>query len=177
MKWKQELSKFGLTEESVSHGLRNKFKDYYKIQEAIDELENQLNDNSTSEEEIEEIQDDLRELNDALELSDLKLVKAIEVYDKNKERYAEMSKHLGKGRPRKNPLPTPKPQPQTQTQTQVAQSGTQTQTQVPQNIPITPTEEVPNEEKKKKSGIGWIIGAVVIGALTLGAVNAFKNGD
>jgi hypothetical protein len=176
MKWKQTLSKFGLTEETVSHGLRSKFKDYYKIQDAINELENQLNDNSTSEDEIQEIQVDLQELNDALELSDLKLVKAIEVYDKNKDRYAEMSKHLGKGRPRKNPLPNPTPQPQAQTQKAESGTQTQTQTQTPQNIPLTPTEEVPNEEKKKSS-VGWLIGAAIIGILTLGAVNAFKNAD
>lgn len=182
MKWEKTLSNCGLTEETISIGLKTKIKEHRKIEEALDDIKDRLNDDDTDVDEVDELEEDLRELEDALEMSDNKLVRAIELYDKNKDRYAELSKNLGKGRPRKNPTPTPQPT-QTQTNVQEAQPNVQqTQTQAQpnvqsQNIPITPTEEVPNEEKKG-SGWLWKVGvAIVVGVLTLGAYNTYKNND
>jgi chromosome segregation ATPase len=178
MNWEEKLSELGLTQETISHGLKTKIKDHEKIGVAIEELQERLEDESTDEEEIEEIEQDLEDLTEAHELSNEKLIRAIEVYDKNKDKYAEMSKHLGRGRPRKNPLPQPNPQPNPQPQAQPqAQVQTQTQTQVPQNIPLTPTEEVV-DDKKGKVHWGWKLGlALVVGVLTLGAYNTYKNND
>jgi len=179
MKWEKTLSNCGLTEETISIGLKTKIKEHRKMEEAVEDIKERLNDDETEDDEIDELEQDLSELEEALEMSDNKLVRAVELYDKNKEKYAELSKNLGKGRPRKNatptqqPNPTPTPQAQTQpnvqTQQQVAQPNVQ-------NIPITPTEEVKDE--KKGSGWLWKLGvAVVVGVLTLGAYNTYKNND
>jgi hypothetical protein len=162
MKWKQALANFGLTEETISIGLRNKIKDHYSIQEGIDELRATIANPSINDD-VDELQDDLNDLLEAIEVSDDKLVRAIEVFDKNKDKYAEMAKKLGKGRPRKDGTP---PQPR---QPQVAQP----QPQVAQPQVAQPKVE----EEKKKSSFGWIAFAVVAGVLTLGAVNVFRNNN
>ena len=162
MKWKQALADYNLTEETISLGLKKKIKEYREIEVGVNELKNAINDESTPDDELEELESDLADLQDSLEEYDIKLVRAIEVYDKNKDKYAELSKHLGKGRPKKNPTPqsvvsqntTPKPQPTTQCN-QPNADGT---------------------EKKKKS-FGFIALAVAIGIISLGAVSMFKNND
>jgi len=177
MKWEKTLSNCGLTEQTISIGLKSKIKEHRKMEEAVEDIKERLNDDETEDDEIDELEQDLNELEDALEMSDNKLVRAIELYDKNKERYAELSKNLGKGRPRKNATPNqqPTPTPQaTQTQPSVQQAQPNVQTQVP----ITPTEEIPNKEEKEGSGWLWKLGvAVVVGVLTLGAYNTYKNND
>jgi hypothetical protein len=164
MKWKQTLSQFGLTEETISHGLRTKIKDYYSIQEGIDELKESIA-NPTINDDVEELQDDLQDLIEALETSDGKLVRAIEVFDKNKDKYAEMQKHLGKGRPRKDGNP-----PQVK---QVVQSVATPQVATPQ-VQQVETPQVEGGEKKKMS-LGWMAFALFAGIVTLGAVNVMKN--
>ena len=99
MKWKQALANFGLTEETISIGLRNKIKDHYSIQEGIDELRATIANPSINDD-VDELQDDLNDLLEAIEVSDDKLVRAIEVFDKNKDKYAEMAKKLGKDKRR-----------------------------------------------------------------------------
>lgn len=148
MKWKQTLANFGLTEETISIGLRNKIKDHYSIQEGIDELKQSIANPSINDD-VEELQEDLNDLIDALEVSDEKLVRAIEVFDKNKEKYAEMSKNLGKGRPRKDGTP---PQPR---QPQVAQPQAQPQPQPQVAQPQVQQQSKTEEEKRKAVLDGW----------------------
>jgi len=162
MKWKQTLDGFGLTEETVSQGIRNKIKDYYTIVDGIDELEKSI-ENPTLNDDVEELQNDLEELQEALEEQEKVLDKAIRMFDKNKEHYANLSKNLvGRGRPKKDA--------QQQTQPNVAQTTTQTKAQPNvQNV----AGNVTQEEKPKKTNIGlWIVG-IVIGGLI--GVNILKN--
>jgi len=104
------MEELGLTEQTVSHGLRTKIKDYYTLLDGIEEVKDSLS-NPDINDDVDELESDLEELEKAVEDSDRMLVKAVEVFDKNKDKYAEMSKNLGKGRPRKNPIPTPAPTP------------------------------------------------------------------
>jgi len=173
MKWKQKLEECGLNEETISVGLKNKIKDYYTIIDGIEETKESIA-NPTLNDDVEELKGELADLEDALLDSDNKLVRAIEVFDKNKERYAEMSKHLGNGRPRKDGTPNAPRQAQPQVQ---PKAQTQGQTK-PNDVPLTPTEEVPNgEEKKVKKPFGWmgVAALVVIGAFI--GVNLLKNKD
>lgn len=101
MKWKQQMQDFGLTEETVSIGLRNKIKDYYALVEGIEGLKESI-ENPSINDDVDDLQSDLESLEEAVENADRQLVKALEVYDRNKEKYAELSKNLGKGRPKKN---------------------------------------------------------------------------
>jgi SMC interacting uncharacterized protein involved in chromosome segregation len=162
MKWKETLDGFGLTEETVSQGIRNKIKDYYTIVDGIEELEKSI-ENPTLNDDVDELKNDLEELQEALEEQDKVLVKAVTMFDKNKEHYANLSKNLvGRGRPKKDA--------QQQTQPNVAQTTTQTKAQPNvQNV----AGNVTQEEKPKKTNIAlWIVG-IVIGGLI--GVNILKN--
>jgi hypothetical protein len=168
MKWKKALADYNLTEETISHGLKKKIKEYREIEAGVNELKNAINDESTPDDELEELQNDLSELEESLGVADNNLVRAVEIFDKNKDRYAEMSKHLGKGRPRKNPLPntdtnTAKPNP------------TPTATPTPNPTPNNDGQSV--SEPKKKSSFGFVALAVAIGIISLGAVSMLKNRD
>lgn len=167
MKWKQTLDGFGLTEETVSQGVRNKIKDYYTIVDGIADLEKSI-ENPTLNDDVEELQNDLQDLKEALEEQDKVLVKAITLFDKNKEHYAKLSQNLtGRGRPKKdaqqkNDAQTQKPN--------VAQPNTQPNAQPNvQNV----AGNVTDGEKPKKTNIAlWIVG-IVIGGLI--GVNILKN--
>ena len=160
MKWKQTLDGFGLTEESVSQGIRNKIKDYYTIVDGIDELEKSI-ENPTLNDDVDELQTDLEELQEALEEQEKVLVKAITMFDKNKEHYANLSKNLvGRGRPKKDGQ---------QQQPNVAQTTTQTKAQPNvQNVAGNVTEG----EKPKKTNIAlWIVGIVIGGLIGVNILN------
>jgi len=166
MKWKNELENCGLTEETISHGLRNKIKDYYSMVEGINELKDSI-ENPTINDDVEELQTELEELQDDLMTFDNNLVRAIQIYDKNKERYAQLSKNIGKGRPRKDGQPAQvkqtqiaepnvitKPTPQVQVQTQTQTASTQIDTK--------------QTEEKKKTNWWLFAGAVVLAGVTFG---------
>lgn len=163
MKWKKTMEECGLTEETVSVGLKKKIKDYYQIQNGVNQIKQSLTDESLSESEIEELQSDLQELTEGLSEADEQLSKAVLIYDKNKDKYKEMSKHLtGRGRPKKNDS--------TQSQGNLEPSPTPNPTPTP-----TPTPE--STEPKKKGKFGFFALAVAIGIISLGAVSMFKNRD
>jgi uncharacterized protein with von Willebrand factor type A (vWA) domain len=168
MKWKQKLNEVGLTQETISHGLKNKIKDYYSILEGIDEAKQTIA-NPTINDDVEAIKEDLADLEEVLQDADTKLVKAIELYDKNKEKYAELSKHLSKGRPRKDGKPSEKQVATTTSTEPQVQKATQPQV-------VTPTQEVKDEPKKKSSGWGLFVGVLAIVTLGAGAM-LFKNRD
>jgi DNA-binding transcriptional regulator GbsR (MarR family) len=161
MKWKQTLDGFGLTEESVSQGIRNKIKDYYTIVDGIEELEKSI-ENPTLNDDVDELKTDLEELQEALEEQEKVLDKAIRMFDKNKEHYANLSKNLvGRGRPKKDA--------QQQTQPNVAQTTTQTKAQPNvQNV----AGNVTQGEKPKKTNIAlWVVGIVIGGLIGVNILN------
>jgi len=162
MKWKQTLDGFGLTEETVSQGIRNKIKDYYTIVDGIEELEKSI-ENPTLNDDVDEMESTLEDLRNALEEQEKVLDRAIKMFDKNKDHYANLSKNLvGRGRPKKDA--------QQQTQPNVAQTTTQTKAQPNvQNV----AGNVTQEQKPKKTNIAlWVVG-IVIGGLI--GVNILKN--
>jgi septal ring factor EnvC (AmiA/AmiB activator) len=166
MKWKQKLAECNLTEETISAGLRSKIKDYYTIVEGIEEVEQSIKNPSINDD-VDDLQDELEDLQTAMENADKQLIRAIEIYDKNKEKYAELSKNLGKGRPRKNPIvEAPKV---------VAQSVAA----APQQEVVKPIVEVAQgtvvEKEEKKSSWKWLLAIAVVGGLTLGVVNLSKR--
>jgi hypothetical protein len=167
MKWKQKLAECGLNEQNISHGLKKKIGNYYVLQEGYDELNNIINDPNSNENEIDEAREDLQDVSDSLERADLELVKSIELYNKNKDLYAELGKNLKKGRPRKNPI---EPQAQNQTPTPTPQPNP-TPLEQPNN------NQVDSQEPKKKSSFGWIAFGLLAGVVTLGAVNLLKDRD
>lgn len=161
MKWKQKLAECNLTEETISAGLRSKIKDFYTLVEGIEEVEQSIQNPSLNDD-VEELQEELEDLETAMENADKQLIRAIEIYDKNKEKYAELSKNLGKGRPRKNPIvEAPKAVAATQ------QAVVKPIVQAAQGI-VVPQEE-------KKSSWKWLLAIAVVGGLTLGIVNLSKS--
>jgi hypothetical protein len=167
MKWKAKMDELGLTNETISQGLKTKIKDYYTLVDGMEEARQSLED-ASEDDDIDELTDDVNELEEVVEIADNNLAKGMEVFFKNKDRYAEMSKHLSKGRPRKDgqpsvpkvatPTPTPTPTPKPTPTPQVAASGVVV-------------------EEKKKSSTSWILLGGLALVVTLGAVNIFKNND
>jgi hypothetical protein len=163
MKWKAKLSELGLTEETISHGLRAKIKDYNIIEKGIVKLQSEMNEGKYNDSDMDLAKNDLQELQTDLADYDDALVKAIETFDKNKDRYAANAKNLKnvkKTTPKVETTPTPTPTP----------------TPNKSDVPLTPTEEVKEGEKKGNS-FGWVLFAVFAGVITLGAVNILKNRD
>tara|TARA_R110000868_G_scaffold101361_2_gene279060 strand:+ start:14149 stop:14628 length:480 start_codon:yes stop_codon:yes gene_type:complete len=157
MKWKAKLSELGLTEETISHGLRAKIKDYNIIEKGIVKLQSEMNEGKYNDSDMDLAKNDLQELQTDLADYDDALVKAIETFDKNKDRYAANAKNLKnvkKTTPKVETMPTPTPNKS--------------------DVPLTPIEEVKDGEKKGNS-FGWVLFAVFAGVITLGAVNILKN--
>jgi hypothetical protein len=163
MKWKNELEKFGLDESKISQGLKNKIKDYKDVETQLAELKGILKNPSVNDD-IDELKEGIENAEEDLQTLDEELVKAIQKFEKNKEHYANLTQKMKEGRAKKKNGGV---QQQTEPQQQAQQQ---------QNLPITPTEEVKTEEKKK-SNWGWIAFAVIGGIVTLGAVNLFKDRD
>jgi hypothetical protein len=164
MKWKTRLSELGLTEDTISHGLRAKIKDYYIIQKGIEKLQSDLDSGRVNQDDVDDAKNDLQELITDLADYDDALVKAIETFDKNKDRYAANSKNLKNVKNsgvKVETKPTPTPTP----------------TSTPKKDDVPLTTEVVKDGEKKSSSIGWVLFAVVAGVLTLGAVNFMKNRD
>jgi hypothetical protein len=158
MKWKAKLSELGLTEETISHGLRAKIKDYHIIEKGIVKLESDMREGKYNDSDMDLAKHDLQELKTDLVDYDDALVKAIETFDKNKDRYAANAKNLKnvkKATPKVENTPTPTPKKE--------------------DVPLTETEEV--KEEKKGNSFGWVLFAVFAGVITLGAVNILKNRD
>jgi hypothetical protein len=158
MTWREKLAECGLTQETVSNGLRSKIKDFLTLEQGYSDVRNSI-DNPSMNDDVEELESDLEDIQSAMDSANKQLIRAIEIYDKNKEKYAELSKNLGKGRPRKvteEPTPTP----------------VSSQQPTPQ-----PTQQAANGAvvEKKKSSIGWLFFAGFAAVVTIGAVNLFKE--
>lgn len=165
MKWQNEMESLGLNDSNISVGLKNKIKDYNDIVKYINELKETI-ENPSVNDNVDELQSTLVDMEEALETADDKLVRAIQLYHKNKDKYAEMGKNLT-GRPRKDG----QPRKQTQTQPKPAEP--------PVNItPATKTETVVVEEEKveegeKKKTNWWLFGGVILlSAITFGLYKA-----
>jgi hypothetical protein len=165
MKWKSKLAEVGLTEQTASQGIRNKISDYNTISDGINELNESIANPSVNDD-VDDLQKDLIDLTDALEKQDNLIVKAITLFDKNKEHYAKLGKNLAEKRQQK------------------AASKTVSDTTPPKNVENTnPIKQEPviaeagaviNDEKKKDS-LSWVLLGGLALVVTLGAVNIFKN--
>lgn len=165
MKWQEKLAECNLTEETVSQGLRLKIKDFRTLESGANDLIQSIN-NPQMNDDVDDLNSDLDDINEAMDASNKQLIRAIEIYDKNKEKYAELSKNLGRGRPRKNPI---EEAPKTVTQTTVE----------PQQAVVKPivqaAQGVVVEKEEKKSSWKWLLAIAVVGGLTLGIVNLSKS--
>lgn len=172
MKWKNELSKSGLTEATLSQGLKKKVRDYYSIEKAIAVTKQDIAD-SDDDEQIEALKGDLSDFEESLEVLDEAISNGIVSYLENKDKYAEIGKKMKEGRDKKKsggavatatksdaPAPTPTPAP------------------APTPAPTNDKKEESKEGEKKKSNVGGIIFGLVIAGLTLGlATQYLKNRD
>ena len=171
MKWKQKLSEVGLTEQTISHGLRNKIKAYYDILEGINEAKETIANPSLNDD-VEAIKEELPDLEEALEDADRNLVKAIELYDKNKERYAELSKHLSKGRPRKDGTPA---KPKETTPASVSTTAAVVTPAAASNSAVVLNADGKPTEEKKSNFIVWALGAVAVGIVAVVTLGRARN--
>lgn len=176
MKWKQQLEACGLTEATVSQGLRNKIRDVKDVESQLAQMKATLKNPSVNDD-VDELEEAIGNATEDLKDLDNELVAAIKKFNDNKDKYAELAKKMKEGREKKK-AGANKPQSSEQKPAQQpAQQPVQQQTQVAKpEIPVTPTEEIKKDEKKKTNW-GWVAFAVIGGILTLGAVNFFKDND
>lgn len=168
MKWKQQLEACGLTEATVSQGLRNKIRDVKDVESQLAQMKATLKNPSVNDD-VDELEEAIGNATEDLKDLDNELVAAIKKFNDNKDKYAELAKKMKEGREKKKAganKPQAAEQKPAQQQTQVAKP----------EIPLTPTEEIKKDEKKKTNW-GWVAFAVIGGILTLGAVNFFKDND
>jgi chromosome segregation ATPase len=157
MSWQNKLAEIGLTEQTASASIKKKIREIKTLQEGLQEAKEALQ--NADDEDVETLQNDYEELKEAFETAEVKLIRALEVFDKNKDVYAQLSKNL---------------KPKTSKKAQESSAPAPEAAPAPEPAPAVNTvEEV--KEPKKKSNTGLIIFGVVAAVLTLGAVNMFKE--
>ena len=192
MTWKEKLAALGLTEETISAGLRKKIAAYEKGMATLARLREDAADAGRSDEDREELTETADDYETVLHESSEELIASIDKWFKNKDRYQEMSKNLKRtpakttaapaatAAPVAEPVVTPadnKPAaaaPAAPVQEPV-QEPVQTTTQEPaQTAPVT-EEPKKDDDKKKGSNTGWwIVGGV---ALLTGGLVWLKTRD
>jgi hypothetical protein len=167
MKWKSKLDEVGLTEQTASQGIRNKISDYNTIYNGINEVKEKIANPSVNDD-VDDLQKDLIELTDALEEQDNVLIKAIALFDKNKDHYAKLGKNLADKRQQKAANKT------VSATTPAAKVET---TNVVKEQPVNAQSGGIVIEEKKKDSLSWVLLGGLALVVTLGAVNIFKNND
>ena len=169
MKWKSKLAEVGLTEQTASQGIRNKISDYNTISDGINEL-NESIANPSINDDVDDLQKDLIDLTDALEKQDNVIVKAIALFDKNKDHYAKLGKNLAEKRQQKAASKADSKTVSDATPPKMVENTNP----IKQEPVIAEAGAVINDEKKKDS-FSWVLLGGLALVVTLGAVNIFKN--
>lgn len=174
MTWKEKLASLGLTEETVSAGLRKKIAAYLKGESTLERLRTDAADESLSDDDREELEETAASYETVLFESEEALCAAIDSWYKNKDRYAEMAKHL-----KRSTASKPTAEPQAPAQTTTTEEPRDTARQEPAQATPTatgtdtpaadPVKEGDKKDEKKGSNMGlWLTGAVLL--LTGGVV-------
>jgi septum formation inhibitor MinC len=159
MKWKSEFERLGLSNETISQGLKNKIKDYNEVVETINEAKEKIANPSLNDD-VDDLNENLQDLESVLEDLDNKLVRAIQIFHKNKDKYAELGNKMKEGREKKKlsknqPAPTPNPTPNP--------------APAPNPTPNpTPNADDNKDGEKKKGNWGLFFGALALGIITFG---------
>jgi hypothetical protein len=101
MSWQKKLAELGLTEKELPIKLKGWVNDYKTLQEGINDAKAQIED-AISDEQEQELQDDLANMKEAIEKLNTSLIKSIEKYASNKK---------AKEQPKADEKPQEQPQP------------------------------------------------------------------
>ena len=161
MKWQKELAQSGLAESAFSEKIKKQIAAYHSLAQELNDVEDE---------------NEIDEINSAMEMIDNNLCKEIPKYAKNKDRYDALGKKMAEARNAKKAsggtVKTATPAAQTQTATPAAQTQTAT--------PVTPKPNAEIEEKKS-GGLGTVllaigaIGGIALAVATFGKYNPFKK--
>lgn len=183
MSWQQQLESVGLNESNMPDMIRKPIKDLYRIQSAIDEINEALEDDELSERKRGQLENELETLEESIEEQEEVIEKKIAQWDKNKEMYRAKGERLkaavSKARESGAHVGRPKKQ---------QPSASATATQTAQNEPPIPNAssgvvvtnggtkvDEPQVVEKKKGGWGFMAIALVVAVVTAGAVILNKN--
>jgi Rad3-related DNA helicase len=191
--YEKKISELGL-DGKLSKNLNKLIKDFKDAEDELPNLEAQIK-NAESEEKSEELQKEFDGLVEALNESDEELCHKIDIFFKNRDKYAELTKKMrdsrdakliAEGKPPiayKNSTPQP-----TQVAPVVAPTPVVVETTTPpeptttitksgggETQVVTPKVEVV-EEKKEEKGLGSLLlwGALGVAGIFIG-VNLYKN--
>ena len=152
MKWQKELAQSGLAESAFSEKIKKQIAAYHSLAQELNDVEDE---------------NEIDEINSAMEMIDNNLCKEIPKYAKNKDRYDALGKKMAEARNAKKAsggtVKTATPAAQTQTAT-----------------PVTPKPNAEIEEKNS-GGLGTVllaigaIGGIALAVATFGKYNPFKK--
>lgn len=197
MNWKQKLEQFKLNENELSIRIKNKIKDYNSIVSGIEEIKGQMEAEGLSQEQADDLQENLDSLEGALTDLDESLSNDIEKYNRNKDMYAEKAKNLKHQKAKNTIVKSSENQDKSDTQEKTEEtvvsdnvftsassatanvSGAAVVSNIVSNNEGVVVEKINGLENDKKKGISTsslILGGVLL-VLSFGAYNYFTKND
>jgi hypothetical protein len=170
MNYLELLASLGLTKETVSAALQRKIKQLEKIKQLVTDNKAAL-EGLTGRRKIN-LENEIANGEAAIEEMEAEITKGIQRYHKNKDTYQKAGQQLNKNKAKggsTDPAPTPAPTPAP------APDPKPTPAPTPAPKPAPAPSPAKDDQPKKKSAAGWIIGTVL--AVVAGAVgyNYYQN--
>jgi chromosome segregation ATPase len=150
-KYQQKLQEYGLTEASVSSGLRKKFDSLKAIQKEVDKFNQELDDTDDDDQDtIDSLNDKLDDLEANMEALDESIAEEVTKYNNNKDKYAEMGKKLQAGREAKKNAKAP------------AAAAAPAAAEAAPAATAEPAAPAAEPAKEKSSGSGILLGGLLV---------------
>ena len=170
MTWEEKLQQLGLTEQTAPNMVRKAINELRSYEKALQSAQKKLESSSLSERKRQQLEEEVSTYETAIEAQQGVILRKMEVWDKNKDRYAQMGRNL-KPKTGKQGEPTggtPPAEPAGGTPPAEPAGGT------PPAEPAGGTP--PAEPAKSTTGTGTKVALfLLIGILSFGAYNYFKN--
>jgi hypothetical protein len=169
------LEKHGLKEEELSVKIRGAIKRLKSTMEAID-LEKANLPNIKSERAAQAAKNRIEQAEFVVKESDDELVGMIDKFvanrEVNKKRAENLAKHRQAKQANNNPPAAP---PVNEPNNPPAAPPVNEPNNPPAAPPANPSKKKVEEEPKKKSGVGWLVGALAVGVLAAIGINIYNN--
>ncbi len=157
MSWKEKLNQLGFTEETAPNMVKKAIKELRSFEKGLEITEAKLSKGGLSEKKTAELEEEAETYRSAIESQNEVVSRKIDVWDRNKEKYAELGKRLT---PKKKQGSSEPPQETPPVET-------------PAQTPMETPAATPPVEKKSKAGAVALF--LILGVLSFGAYNYLKN--
>lgn len=165
MLWKEKLNQLGFTEETAPNMVKKAIKELRSFEKGLESVNAKLSKGGLSERRVAELEEEAETYRSAIEGQDGVICRKIEVWDKNKEKYAELGKRL-----------SPKKKQSSNEPPEITPPSAPPVEVIVDTPPVEPQNPPANEvvvEKKSKAGTVALF--LILGVLSFGAYNYLKN--